>query len=183
MAGDQHTRLSRRVIDDWGYLALVDPDAYETFVDFGADEWDERRIRAHLAVQMRHRRLLVWDSGMENIWNLGVSLGAVAGRGFREAVGPIRCTGGRLLLTSFNSLSMAAQFADVTLPEPHEADQLLSVAPGEYHCRIVQLRDHALGAADPKAPGEPDYLLELLPADAPLPAWTAIRWDRHAERA
>jgi len=36
---------------------------------------------------------------------------------------------------------MAAQFADARLPEAHERDQILSVSPGTYDCRIIQLSD------------------------------------------
>ena len=39
---------------------------------------------------------------------------------------------------------MAAQFADVTLPEAHERDQI--VPPGTYECHIIQLSDPASDA-------------------------------------
>lgn len=47
-------------------------------------------------------------------------------------------------MTNYESLTMAAQFDDVTLPQnpqKHELDQVVNVPPGEYTCRVTQLRD------------------------------------------
>lgn len=167
------------VTDDRGYLAVVDPDAYETFV---SHDWDDDQIRAHFLEQMRRERILVWCSGMEETWDVEVTHGRTNRRGFREAEGPIRCTRGRLLFTSFDSLSMAAQFADVTLPEAHERDQVLELPIGEYRCRVVQTHDPGLWVADRKASGEPDFVLELTHGAEQLPIWAAIPWDRFGSR-
>ena len=56
-------------------------------------------------------------------------------------MGSIGASRSRLLLTNYESLTMAAQFPDITLPEAHERGQVLSVSPGLYDCRIVQLSD------------------------------------------
>jgi hypothetical protein len=162
------------VIDDSRLLAIVDPDAYETFV---AEDWTFEQLEAHFVAQMAAKRLLVWDSGMPNIWEVAVSFAHTGARGFREVAGPVVSTQGRLLLTS-NSLGMAAQYADVTLPEPHERDQVVMVPTGEYNCRIVQLHDPGLFADDRKGIGEPDFVIELIQSDDPLPVWTGIPWLR-----
>ena len=78
---------------------------------------------------------------MEHVWSIDVLFEPIELTGFREVTGSITASQGRLLLSNYESLTMAAQFADVTLPEAPERDQILSVSPGTYDCRIVQLSD------------------------------------------
>ena len=78
---------------------------------------------------------------MEHVWSIDVLFEPVELTGFREVNGSIIASQGRLLLSNYESLTMVAQFADVTLPQAHEGDQILSVSPGTYDCRIVQLSD------------------------------------------
>ena len=80
------------------------------------------------------------------VWSTDVLFQPVELTGFREVSGSIVASQGRLLLTNYESPTRAAQFADVTLPEAHERDQILSVPPGTYECRIIQLSDPASDA-------------------------------------
>src|SRR5215216_3964121 len=107
------------VTDDSGFLALIVPAAYETFV--GSD-WTFEQITAHFQAQMTRRSLLIWGTGLEGFWKVDVVLKEVEIKGFREVSGPLQVTGGSLLLTNYESLTMAAQFKDVTLPEKHQED-------------------------------------------------------------
>src|SRR4051812_17130606 len=109
-----------RVINDSPYLALVDPDAYEGFV---SEDWTSDELFAHLIEQMARKRLLVWSSTLAFVWQIAIRFKTSDERGFRVTAGPIVASQGRLLLTSFDGLSMAAQYADVILPEPHEQDR------------------------------------------------------------
>ncbi len=124
------------VTDDSGFLAIIDPDAYRGFVHA---DWTWDTIQEHFRREMRDRHLLIWATGMEHLWSIDVSFQPTRASGFREVVGSIDASRGRLLLTNYESLTMAAQFPDVTLPEAHERGQVLSVSPGLYNCRIVQL--------------------------------------------
>ena len=127
-----------KITDDSGFLALVDPDAYDGFV--GSD-WTWDALQDHFVREAREQHLLAWSTGMEHVWRIDVLFQPVELTGFREVNGSIVASQGRLLLTNYESLTMAAQFADVTLPEAHERDQILSVSPGTYDCRIIQLSD------------------------------------------
>jgi hypothetical protein len=69
---------------------------------------------------------------MERVWSIDILFQPVELTGFREVNGSIVASQGRLLLTNYESLTMAAQFADVTLAEAHERDQIMSVPPGAY---------------------------------------------------
>lgn len=162
------------VTDDSGFLALVDPDQYESFV---SAEWTFPLLEAHFRAQMAQRRLLIWRTCMANIWEVEVVVENTEIHGMREVVGPIRATRGRLLLTSLDSLSMAAQFPDVTLPESHEVGQLLAVPVSTYSCRIVQRYDTRQEAELPDDYIGPDFFIEIAAAgNEPAPVWTEIPW-------
>src|SRR6266508_3748981 len=105
------------VTDDSGFLALVVPAAYETFV---ASDWTLGQILAHFRAQMTRRSLLIWGTGLEGFWKVDVVLKKSKVKGFRAVNGPLQVVGGSLLLTNYESLTMAAQFKDVTLPEKHQ---------------------------------------------------------------
>ena len=82
-------------------------------------------------------------------------------------------TKGRLLVTNYESLTMAAQFKDVTLPEPHQSDLLIEVPAGSYRCRVVQ---YALTAENWREGCGPEFSLELEPAVVLNPPWATIPW-------
>src|SRR5437899_2049200 len=124
------------VTDDSGFLALVVPAAYPTFV---ASDWTLDQILAHFKAQMARHSLLIWGTGLEGFWKVDVVLKKVKDKGFREVSGLLKVVGGSLLLTNYESLTMAAEFKDVTLPEKHQEDLLLSLPDGDYTCRIIQM--------------------------------------------
>ena len=159
------------VIDDSGFLALVVPATYETFV---AEDWTYDQIFKHFKTQMRARSLLIWGTGLEGYWGVDVTLKHSKQKGFREVCGPIQVVGGSLLLTNYESLTMAAQFDDVTLPEDHQRDLLLSVPDGDYTCRIIQMfdPDEQESAGGKKA----DFVVEILKSTGKTVAWKKIPW-------
>ena len=159
-----------QVDDDSGLLALLDPDAYQSFVDA---DWTGDQLQAHFLRQMAARRLLIWASGREHLWKVEVALQSASTPGFREVTGSLHASHGRLLLTSYDSLTMAAQFEDTVLPEAHEQGQVLVVAPGFYDCRVVQLSDPE---SDAFLEESINFLYELTPTLDPRPAWDHIPW-------
>lgn len=163
-----HTKDVRHfdIADDSGFLALIDPDAYRTFV---AEDWTYAQIMQHFSQQMQERHALIWRTECENMWRVSVQFHLAAGASAPEFVGPIEATHGRLLLTSYESLTMSAQFADVTLPEPHQQDQFVMVPPGMYRCRIVRT---SVAAEDEAT--QPHWVIELLPGGHDLPAWQEV---------
>jgi hypothetical protein len=122
---------------------------------------------------MRERHLLIWGTGMEQVWRIEVSFTPTKIAHFREITGSIIASQGRLLLTNYESLTMAAQFRDVLLPQSHERKQVLSVQPGLYDCRIVQL-------SDPKSDAEfeepVNFIYEFTRATSTREAWNVVPW-------
>jgi len=160
------------VTDDSGFLALIDPEAYAGFV---APDWDYDSLIAHFRAAMAARTLLIWQTGAEGEWR--VEVGGPAPAGFRRTAGAIHSRAGRLHLLNYESLTMAAQFPDVTLPEPHLKHLVLTVEPGDHTVEVVQLTDPDDLDAEP-GPG-PDFVLTLTPG-ATLPPWTGPAWSEPA---
>lgn len=159
------------VTDDSGFLALVDPKAYDAFV---AEDWALEQMLNHFKTHMAARRLLIWGTGMENIWHVRVEQRRSDISGFREVSGPIVATTGRLLLTNYESLTTVAQYRDISLPEPYQRDLMLEIPSGEYLCRIVQLEDPNDYEARPEQ--DADFLLELIEHNGPSDPWGEIPW-------
>jgi hypothetical protein len=161
------------VADDDGFLGLLDPDAYAGFVGV----WTVDTLLAQLQTQMRERRLLLWGTGREDIWRVRVELGTTPPSGFREVTGPIVSTRGRLLLTHWGAITMAATYDDTQLRESHERDLLVEVPPGAYRCTVVQIDDPDADIRDdhyvrPNA----DFILVLTRTDEPQAPWSEIPW-------
>jgi hypothetical protein len=162
------------VTDDSGFLALVVPEAYATFV---SRNWTFDQILAHFQAQMARRSLLIWGTGLEGIWKVQVVLKPAKVKGFREVSGPLQVVGGSLLLTNYESLTMAAQFEDVTLPEKHQEDLVVALSDGTYTCKIIQMfdPDEEESADDDK----PDFVVQVYEAAAEVMPWKSIPWFEH----
>lgn len=159
------------VTDDSGFLALVVPAAYETFV---ASHWTFDQIMAHFKAQMARRSLLMWGTGLEGFWKVDVTLKKTKVTGFREVIMPLQIVGGSLLLTNYESLTMAAQFKDVRLPEKHQENLLVSLSDGDYTCRIIQMFNPE--QEETGGDGKPDFVVELQKATGNIAALNSIPW-------
>lgn len=157
--------------DDSGFLAVAVPASYESFV---AEDWDFELLRAHFRRQMARRTLLIWGTGLEGTWRVEVRVGAADTHGFREVTGPLRVEGGSVLVTSYDSLTMAAQFADLSLPEPFERNNLVMLPDGDYTCRVVQMFDP--DARDSAGGESPDFVTSFTLATQSEAVWLEIPW-------
>lgn len=158
------------VTDDSGFLGLIDPSDYRSFVD---NQWTLEQLVEHFESEMRAGHLLIWGTGREDIWRVEVSFAPSSLVGFREFTAPIRASGNHLLLTNYEALTMAAQFEDVRLPEPHNQDLLVPVTPGLYACRVVQRSDPEV--SDPRP--QTDFLVDLTPLKENVQVPSSIPWS------
>jgi hypothetical protein len=158
--------------DDSGFLALVVPATYESFV---AENWDFNLLRSHFRRQMARHSMLIWGTGLEGMWRVDVRVDGPDVRGQREVVGPLDVVGGSVFVAAYESLSMAAQFADVVLPQAHERDQLVPIPDGVYTCRVIQMFDPD---ACESAEGESyDFVVLLSATTLPVREWSEILWS------
>jgi hypothetical protein len=79
-----------------------------------------------------------------------------------------------LLVTNYESLTMAAQFSDVRLPQAHEQANVIRVPAGSYDVRVVQ---HVDPDGDELEAG-PDFSVQLTATNAPTAPWSEPRWFR-----
>ncbi len=159
------------VTDDSGFLALVVPGAYESFV---ANDWSLDQILAHFRVQMARRALLIWGTGREGTWNVEAALNKSKAKGIREVNCSIHVVGGAVLLANYESLTMAAQFKNITLPEKHQEHLLMSLPDGDYACRIIQMFDPE--RAESAGNNRSDFVVELQRVTNRIGAWESIPW-------
>jgi hypothetical protein len=152
------------VTDDSGFLGIIDPDSFRGFV---AEDWTDESLFDHFAQEMRRRSLLMWaTSEGGGTWTVTTEAPRHAGR---SVTGTIVSTRGRLCITNYEALTMAAQFADVSLPEPHMEDLVLDVDVGALSCTVTQLHD------DDSLPG-PHFAISLSPAGAASEPWLRPAW-------
>ena len=114
-------------------VALADLASYRSFV---AADWTLDQLRAHFAAEAARGAMVAWGAGESGNWRIAVVRERGPG-GFREFAAPIRATGRLLHLVGYDELTMAAQFADVRLPEPHGGVWPVAVQPGWYECRVL----------------------------------------------
>jgi len=127
-----------KITDDSGFMALVNVDTYDSFVkkDWTFDDLQERFIQ-----EMTRGNLLIWSTGQEGCWNVSVTSDKKEPSPFRSITGVIQVTQGKLFLTNYEDLSMAAQFQDEKLPQKHNAHLELGIENGWYNVQINQLFD------------------------------------------
>ena len=118
---------------DYGCFAILDPESYLGFV---SEDWTIQGLKKHFIEQNERGALISWGCGCGN-WIVKLVFGSSNETGFRSFESGIK-TNGKLLLTTYESLTMAAQFEDVTLPETHEVGQVIKVASGNYKVTVVQ---------------------------------------------
>jgi hypothetical protein len=109
-----YCQLIYEVTDDSGFLAIYDAKKYSSFVD---DDWEFDRLLNHFMDQINKKHLLVWATGSAGIWKVEITNGIKHRQGFRQLTGYIVVSENRLCLANYETLTMAAQFSDVRLPD------------------------------------------------------------------
>lgn len=159
------------VTDDSGFLAVVVPATYSSFVD---NNWEFDQLFDHFRQQMMQQTLLIWGTGLEGFWKVDIRVQKPNVHGFREASGPLHVVGGAILVTNYESLTMAAQFEDVRLPEEHQQDLLVNLADGDYCCRIVQMFDPE--QQESAEVDQADFVVEFSRPKVLPQSWSKVPW-------
>lgn len=143
--------------DDSGILGLLDCSAYSPFV---GEDWTYDQIISHFRSQAARKSIVVWDAGDGgNLYRIDLRIGTAKASGYREALSQISVRDGRLHFASYTALTMAAQYADESLPAKYETDYVFSIANGDYSVRIVQAYDPD-DYTDPSE-DEPHFIVEI----------------------
>lgn len=128
------------ITDDSGFMAIADPDAYQSYI---GKDWDFNCLSARFVEEMSGERLVIWGTGMGFVWRVRIVALPVAVDVFREFRQLVQVSNGRLVLTNYEDLSMAAQYEDEAIPAKHHADLVIPLGNGRYECLVRQLYDPA----------------------------------------
>ncbi|MFX0073536.1 MAG: hypothetical protein ACFFAO_20865 [Candidatus Hermodarchaeota archaeon] len=159
-----------KITDDSGLMALIDPDTYKSFI---SEDWDYYILLDHFIAQMKLKRMLIWRTGREGIWNVKISKKLTDYKGFREIIGQLKVNK-RLCLINYEDLTTGAQFKDYTLPLKHNKDLVFSLEKGNYRVRIVQVKN----PEDWDNKSEFDFVIEFEKKEKYQNEWNKIPWDK-----
>jgi hypothetical protein len=129
--------MKLKITDGSGFMALVNADAYETFVN---EDWQLTQLMDHFISEMNENNLIIWGTGVEKEWIVDI-LEKSTSSYFRAFSKTIQVTNGCLYLTNYEDLTMAAQFSDEVLPQKHNSDLKIEMENGFYNVTVKQLSD------------------------------------------
>jgi len=132
--------MKLKIIDDDGFVALVNSSNYQGFVD---NDWQFDQLMSHFVDQMNQGNIIVWQTSNDGGGNWLVSFqeqpsSAYAFRQFEQL---INVTTGKLFLTNYSDLTLAAQFSDASIPAAHNADLKIELENGLYRVTVRQFFD------------------------------------------
>ena len=157
---------------DYGCLAILDPENYSAFV---SEDWAVDGLKQHFIDQNEYGSLISWGCGYGN-WIVKLIIGPSTESGFQSFVSGFK-TGGQIVLTTYESLAMAAQFEDVSLPEAHEQKQLIHVEAGNYQVKVIQLFPNEEAESEEVFSQQtPHYLVALEPTNEEISAVKDVPW-------
>lgn len=122
--------------DDSGFLGIANYDKYDSFL---SPNWDFEMMQEKIVNEMNSHHLLFWGTGMENVWKIKIDTKDTTQDVFREERGVIEVTNKKLYLTNYETLTMAAQFGHIKLPEKHQENLSIELPNGKYMIKFRQL--------------------------------------------
>lgn len=126
------------IADDSGFIGIANFDQYQSFV---ANRWNFDMIKQHTIGQSNLNRILFWATSFEEDWRIKIVDEATNTAAFSEFRGFLEVSDQRLYLCNYETLTMAAQFEDVKLPETHLQDLYIELKNGKYGLTIRQMYD------------------------------------------
>lgn len=148
------------VMDDDGLIALVDPDAYASYIN---DEAQDSDIITRARAEMAGARALFFGTGHRNCWVVRAeAAGAIPSDSDESVRATIKCSAGRLLLVAWASLVDAARNETVILPDDNDRNQLFFPGEGSFRITIHRLYDPGTVDLDEMLDG-PHFNLQVEP--------------------
>lgn len=128
------------ITDDSGFLAIVNADKYNSFVN---EEWTLPQLFKRFVDEMNQGNLIIWSTGSESRGTVNFVNEPSRKKSFKEFSKTMSVTDGRLFLTNYEDLTMAAQYADEKVPSQHNIDLEIKLDNGIYSFKIRQMFDPA----------------------------------------
>lgn len=141
------------ISDDSGFMGIANYDTYKSFLN---RDWDFNMIKEKIIDEMNLHHLLFWGTGTGNIWKVKIDSTLSNNNFYREERAVIEVTNGKLHLTNYEALTMAAQFEHVKLPQKHHEHLHIDLENGKYMVRFRQMENPETHQS------ESDYDFELM---------------------
>jgi len=126
------------ISDDSGFLGIANYHRYQSFL---STDWDFEMIKEKIIAEMNSLNLLFWGTGMESTWKVKIDNKPSEKEAFREEKGVIEVTDGKLYLTNYETLTMAAKYRKIKLPEKHQEHLSIELENGKYMVKFRQMVD------------------------------------------
>lgn len=126
------------ISDDSGFIGIANLDKYDSFI---SPDWDLEMLKNRIVNQINSNNIIFWATGGEGYWKVQISTGNhhLNKDLFRTEEALIEVTSNKLHLVNYETLSMAAQFRDIILPERHLENLVYELENGLYHVEFGQL--------------------------------------------
>ena len=126
------------ITDDSGFLGIVNTDKYNSFV---SEDWQLTQLFSRFIEEMNSDNLILWSTGAANAWTVEFVNEASDTTSFREFYKTLEVTNGKIFLTNYEDLTMAAQYDDEKLPAKHNSELSVNLHNGRHVFQVRQLFD------------------------------------------
>ena len=126
------------ITDESGFLGIVNPDKYNSFF---SEDWQLSQLFKHFVGEMNNDNLILWSTGSENIWTVNFVNKPSKKKSYREFYKTLEVTNGKIVLTNYEDLTMAAQYRDEKIPAKQHADLSIDLDNGRHEFQIRQFFD------------------------------------------
>ncbi|MEO7047927.1 MAG: hypothetical protein ABI091_21695, partial [Ferruginibacter sp.] len=126
------------ITNDSEFLGIINADKYKSFI---SEDWELPQLVNHFIDEMNNDNLILWSTGSENTWTVDFVNTQSEKKSFREFYKTLEITNGKIFLTNYEDLTMAAQYADEKIPAKHNAQLHIQLDNGKYEFKIRQLFD------------------------------------------
>lgn len=134
------------ITDDSGFIGIANLHKYKSYI---SEDWDYQSMSKRIIQQINSHNIVFWSTGLENIWRVLIDDKQSGDKSFREEKSIIEVTNNKIHLINFETLTMAAAFKEIKLPEKHLQNLDYHTENGKYSVKIRQMYNPEIISQDP----------------------------------
>jgi hypothetical protein len=121
--------------NDSGFLGIINTHLYKAFVN---EDWEYEDIENHIINEMKNHSILFWKTEYEDEIVVEINeVNKIIKNKENEFIGSIKVTNEELYLINYESITMAAAYEDIKLPEEHLKEYKIKLPNGNYDIKII----------------------------------------------
>ncbi|MCE3228140.1 MAG: hypothetical protein K0S32_2691 [Bacteroidetes bacterium] len=125
------------IFDEDGFIALVNSEKYLSFVN---EDWEFEQLMEHFVSEMNKQSFVIWSTNSQGgWWRVRFTDKPSSEKSYQEFTHNISVTNGKLYLTCYTDLTMAAQFEDNKIPADDNDSLFIEIPNGDYSVMVRQL--------------------------------------------